>query len=393
MKRIQYIENNENLGILYDWNFIRKEYKKLKCPNIFYNPCKIPFEHCKYFVGISQRSVGKTTNFLLLGLIMHEYYGTQIQYLRQNEDQIAPMRTSTLFDAIIENGYIQKITKGRWNFIHYEKRKWYYCNLDDNGYITEQSSDYVCSMLSVYDHAKYKSGYNAVKGDLIIFDEFIGDFYYQDEFVDFCDLVKTIIRDRQSPVICMIANNTDKESQYFSEMEIYDEIRQLQAGQSTEVTTVQGTQIYIEYITVNAEKQKMLDKLNNLFFGFNNKRLGSITGKDWAIKPKQRIPDDKYTYVINNLFIYHNNRYIRLDIVDNEKLGLCMYVHYATRVYDDSIILTVSDRTDNRYFNALGTRKIRNLIRDMYDSNRIYYASNDCASFFENYYRNCTKMY
>lgn len=390
---IEYIDNNENLGIKYDWKLIRREYKRLKCPEMFYNPCKLPFERCKYFVGFSQRSVGKTTNFLLLGLVMNWLYGTQIQYLRQNGDQIAPMRTSTLFDAIIENGYIKKITRDRWNFIRYDRRKWYYCNLDENGYIVEQSPDYVCSMLSVYDHAKYKSGYNAVKGDMIIFDEFIGDVYYQNEFVDFCDLVKTIIRDRQSPVICMLANNTDKESPYFSEMEIYDTVRSLQAGQNTEVTTVLGTQIYIEYITVNSEKQKIVDKLNDLFFGFANKRLGSITGKDWAIKPRQHIPSGDYKNIMTNLFIYHNNRYIRLDIVLNDDLGICMYVHYATHTYDDSVILTVSDRTDNRYQYGLGTRRIKNLIMDMYHQNRIYYSSDDCASFFENYYLNCQKRY
>lgn len=387
---VKYIEDNQSFGIQYDWKLIRKAYKELKCPSVYYNPCKCPLESCKYFVEFSQRSIGKTTNWLLLGIIMHLLYGTQIQYIRQTTEEITPKISWSLFLAITENDYVFKLTKGRWTNIIYDKRKWYLGRVGSDGVtIEERAKEPFCYMLNVRDHLKYKSGYNAPKGDLIIYDEFISDIYYPDEFVMFCDLTKTIIRDRRSPIVVMLANNTDKESPYFSEMEIYDTVRQMIPAQSVEVTTVKGTRIYIEYISADAKKQKMLDVLNGLFYGFRNKRLGSITGEDWAIRPRQRIPEGEITDINRQLYIYHNERYIRFDIVNHETLGICCYLHWASQTYRDSYIMTLQDRTDPRYHYGLGSYEIETLIRQLRGQNRIYYASNDVAAFFDNYCREC----
>lgn len=390
---IKYIDGNVNHGIEYDWKFLFKKYKELGCPSIYYNPCKCPLASCKYFVEYSMRSIGKTTGWLLLGILMNWYYGTEIQYIRQNIEEISPKIAGTLFDAVVTNDYIVKITGGRWTAVYYDRRKWYFLKIDETGQVVERCPEPFCSMLNIKDHSKYKSGYNAPTGDLIIFDEFIGDYYLPDEFVMFCDLTKTIIRDRRSPVIVMLANTIDKESPYYSELEIYENVKTLPAGEHTTKVTERGTGIYIEYITADKQKQKILDVINSLFYGFKNKGLGSITGEDWAIKPRQRIPQGEFTYIAKNLYIWHNERYIRLDIINHESLGICMYVHWATRVYDDSMILTLHDRTDARYQYKTGTYDVESMIHKFRDQNRVYYASNDVASFFDNYLRECQKRF
>jgi len=393
VKKIEYIKGRQELGIKYDWKEIRKRYRALNCPAIFYNPCVCPFESCKYFVEFSQRSIGKTTNWLLLGMIMYTMYGTKIQYLRQSEEQIMPKVTRNMFDPILENGYIDKITEGRWNHLIYKSRRWYFAKTDNNGNIVEECPDHFCMMMSVKDNEKYKSGYNAPTGDLIIFDEFISKWYYPDEFVCFCDLVKTIIRDRLSPIVVMLANNTDKESAYFNEMEIYDEVRMLNPSEHLIKVTAKGTAVYVEYISADKEKKQRLDILNKLFFGFKNKKLGSITGEDWALSAKQHIPEGKIEVISRNLYIFNNSRLVRLDLVMHEHLGICMYAHWASRTYDDSYILTIEDRTDNRYHYRLGHSDIDHLIRGMINTNRIYYATNDIYPFIENYFMQCQKKY
>lgn len=390
LKTIKYIDNDVNHGIKYDWKAIRKEYAKLKCPKIYHNPCNNPLEDCKYFVEFSMRSIGKTTGWLLLGMIMNKMYGTVIQYMRQTETQIAIKHTKDLFSAIAANGYIEKITDGQWNSVHYNSRRWYYAKCDPMGKIVEVAPEHFMSVLVVTNSFEYKSGYNAPTGDLIIFDEFVNDFYYPDEFVHFADLCKTIIRDRLSPIIVMACNNIEKNSIYYRELEIYEEVNHLQPNETTIKTTDRGTSIFINYIDAPEQKKQHLGKINQAFFGFSNKKLGSITGEDWAIKPRQHIPPGGFINIYNNLYIKHNNRYIKLDVVLHESLGMCMYVHWATsyqsrELYTDSVILTMDDRFDNRYQFGLGNRRMRVMIQTLLESNRVYYASNDLGSFMDSY--------
>ena len=63
------IDNNIQLGIKYDWDLIFKAYKALKCPDDVYNPVpairNMIDNNTKWYIGMSKRRIGKTTNFLL----------------------------------------------------------------------------------------------------------------------------------------------------------------------------------------------------------------------------------------------------------------------------------------------------------------------------------------
>lgn len=120
-------------------------------------------------------------------------------------------------------------------------------------------------MLSIDNAENYKSSYNAPYGDLIIFDEFIGKYYYRNEFVRFNDLLKTIIRDRQSPIIVLLANTIDKNSQYFNELEIYNTVQNMKQGDSEIITSERGTNIYVEILESGVKKQKTRSIVNTLF--------------------------------------------------------------------------------------------------------------------------------
>lgn len=385
-----YIGGLEKNGLKYDWKKIRKLYKSLGIPSDFYNPTEEPLESHKYFPVFSMRSIGKTTDVILLGMCMHALYHTQIIYIRQIEEMIVPRATKNLFEVISDPqfGYIKKLTEGKYNGITYKARRWYYCNYSEDGKLLDIAPDHFMFMCSVDKANNLKSGFNAPLGDLLIFDEFINPVYMPDEFVSFCDLVKTIIRDRQSPIIFMLANTIDRESPYYHELEIYEEVRDMQPGERISKTTLDGTPIHVTYISPNIKKKSALQKVNKLFFGFQNKKLGSITGVDWSIKPKPHIPKstpEQVFYIVDNLYIMSHGRYLKIDIVQHEDLGVCGYIHWATRIHDDSIILTTDEITDKRFFYGLGPRGIQVIIAKLIAANKFYYASNDCAAFLSHY--------
>lgn len=387
---MKYIKNDKNLGIEYDFNLLKRKYKKLNCPNDVYTPLHVPFDRAKWIVDLSDRSTGKTTGWLLLGLLMFREYGTVIQYVRQRADFIAPKISGELFKAILQHGYIEKITDGEYNSVCYRSKRWFLCNRKENGEIENAMEQHFCYMLSVDKSEEYKSGYNAPTGDIIIYDEFIGKYYTQNEFVYFCDLVKTIQRERISPFIVLLANTINKESPYFNELEIYDAVQKMKIGDSDLITTERGTSIYVELLGIVMKKKEKRSVLNRLFYGFQNNALGAITGEDWAVKNYQHIPDGNAQIINSQYYILFNKKYVRLDIVNHETLGRCIYCHWATRNYDDSIIFTIENQTDTRYrFRTGGTAYSK--LWNMYKMNKFYYSTNDVGHFIEQYLNMCAQ--
>lgn len=386
---LKYINNNMQLGLEYDHKKIIEKYRSLNCPKDVYDP--VPAFRSMYenivmwYIGMSKRRIGKTTNFLLLGMIMNAMYGTHIYYIRQRDDMIAPRNSNRLFDTIIQNKYIDMITDGEYNDVFYRARQWYFCYRSDTGDIVRESPDSFCRMQSVQSAENVKSVLNDPVGDFIIYDEFIGSNVYPREFEDFFNLISTIKRLRRSAKIFLLANTIDMYHIYFKEFCIADEVQKMRAGDKVIITTQIGTKVYVERIEqpAAAKKQDEIDKV--LYYGFPNPKLSSITGDDWAIANYQHIPDGKFDYIYNKIYIKYSNKYVRLDIIEHETLGICLYAHWATHTYDDSLILTADERTDPRYIFKTGQGRLDMLFRRLFNTNRVYYATNDVGVFVESY--------
>ena len=388
MTKNPYINGDPKRGLRYDWKKIRTEYKKLGCPVEYFDPTLRPIDTAKYLTVFSRRATGKTTNILLLGMVMNKLYNTTIVYVRQAEDMIAPKNCGEMFSVIQNLDYVYKLTDGRWNGVKLYRRRWYYCNYDEDGREVERADTHFCFMCDIVQANNLKSSFADVNADYIVYDEFVNPGYIPDEFVKFCDLISTIVRQRFSPIVWLISNNTDKESPYFYEMECNDIVRALGKGESRSYTTERGTDCYVEWYSPEVQHNKsrgILDRMNELFFGFKNKKLGSITGEDWAIKPAQHIPRDEVDFLIQNVYIMNHNKYVKLDFVYHKELGVCCYCHWATKVYEDSFILTAEDRFDPRYHYGLGTGKFAKIFKKCILENRFYYASDDIYAFMKAY--------
>lgn len=381
---IKYYDDEVKKGIIYNHDFIKKEFKKLGIPKDVYNPVKLPLDAAKYFFLLSERSTGKTTNILLLGLLYNKYYGTEMIYIRKTESMIAKKELSDLFKTILEYGYISKITGGRWNSVEYFAGKWRYTLVDDSGIVVEKCPDHFMRCLAINRREEYKSSIVCPKGDFVILDEAISDRYTLNEFVHFCDLVKTVIRDRLSPFVFMLANTIDIHSEYFHEMEIYEQVQLIEVGSNSTITTERGTKIYVELIK-DAKEVKEKKLLNSTFFGFKNPKISSITGDGWAITNYPHI-ESGFTTLQHGIYIDYHGRFLELEIVEYPDKGNFILCHRATSVYDDSIIYSNAEPKDGRYRFHMGDgRGIDKFIKYCIVNHRILFQDNSCGTIFFNH--------
>lgn len=371
-----------------NWNLIWKEYAKLGIPSEYWKPNHINFNESAYKVLISERSLGKTTQLLLLYLLINEKYGDRFAYIRQKQRMITPKANGRVFTAIRENGYVEKITKGKWKDIYLYAGVWRYCNRDpETQKITEQS-DVIGYSLSVDQTELYKSNFSDDKCNLLLYDEFISSSYTDDEFENYMNLISTVGRYRPDVYIVMLANNLNPYAMYLQELGISRQVQRMQFGEHKLVTS--GTvPIYIELIsnsTFNVTtKMTLRDKLKMFRFGFDNPRLASITGShNWNLKqyphiykPLDITKDRKLIsflikldadYIKGNLYIYNHMKYIHFQ------------PYQGNRYKGDLRVYTLNAATTNRERFGTGYDHLDKLIWSVIVStNHTFFATNECG--------------
>lgn len=385
---MQYINNEIKNGILYDFKKILKRYNEI-VPRDYNFPCKIPFSKSNIHVLLSERNTGKTTNLIIIGMIMNQEYGTIIEYVRDTADAIKPLALCDLLKTINEYDYISKITNGRWNNAFYKANRWYFCNIDDNGEITEQDSTFFMHTVGVNKATLLKSSYNSPKGDIIIFDEFIGNYYRPNEFAQFLDLCSTIIRGRFSAHIFMVANTIDRTSPYFDELEIREYVDNMEKGDSDIVTTSKGTTIYISYMeSMTASKSEIKQSHNKKYFGFSNGRINAITGDGWALSQYPHIT--ARGEIITYRYFQTTSKIFRATLEYTEKLGLVVnIVPTNAEIPDDEIVYTLGEIIEPNTRYRVGYSKIDKLFIELYRRNKWYYATNSVGAYINNYIKQC----
>lgn len=361
-----------------------REYRKLGVPDGLFDPTECPLDLAKYFTIITERASGKTTNTLLYGLVCNKLFGTVVQYIRQTEQMLAPKNARNLMETIIYNGYVEKLTNGKYNNMLYKARRWYYCKYEGEE-LVEQSKDPCVVCLSVDQNEVYKSSYNAPNGDFIVFDEVCSRRHLPDEFISFCDLLSTLIRSRIDGItIWLLGNTIDRYDYYFDELEIADYMKYLQIGEHALVKTSKGTPIYIEIFS--PKKRTIKEKVNRIFFGFKNSKLNSITGEDWLIVPYQHIDrDDERDIIDRSHFIVYENNLVQLDIVNSEKYGVHVIAHKSTNKDYEGVYYTTDQLHDIRYRFRYGFSPVDRMIWTLYDRKKFFFATNTDAAIVQKY--------
>ena len=366
-----------------------KLYKSLNIPATVFNPLRDNPRAGDWNVILSPRGVGKTTNMLLLGMCQHETDGTEIQYIRQYDDMLTPSKLTDLFDVILQYHYIEKITGGRWHNVRYYRRRWYYCNIDENGDEIERDENPFMVCLGLNREHDLRSSYNAPQGDFIIVDEFMraDKLYLRDEFVILNNLLSTIIRKRTTAKIYLLANLVDITCPYLSEMGINDIVKSMKFG---DFRQLKNGETVLNICMLKPPEDGDGNKFNKYFSVWRNNKMTGITGANgvWAMKMYPHAPHSDFMivdratiecrdgYVIRELRKYSNGLYVMFYPIDEPIPERVIYSRDETKPFNKM----------RRY--GMGYTDTDKLILTLINRRRWYFSDNTTGERVETYLKN-----
>lgn len=377
---VSYYNNQPRDGIKVDWQKVRQTFKKIVSRK-YHNLIDYDFEKYAYNIWTSERTGNKSTQILLIGLIVYQMYGVQLEYIRTTEEQAVPKALSTLYNPIIENGYLQKIFGDQYNDIQYRGGYFKLIHRDDDGMPDLVSSDYITHVIINDKPDNYKSSYSTIRGDLIFFDEFVGIRPLPRVHYYFRQNLATVLRKRKHAVIFMAANNIKFNNDVYADFRIRRDIRTLDNNGDIAEIDKNGTRFYFRIIPPDKSKDKQA--FNKKYFGYaDGAGTAAITGGSWEMQDFPHIDPEwaKSDPLVRNFYIQHLGDLLRLTLIEPEKMGLICCVTPATRIYDDSRIFTVGEIRDRRYIYKCGSSSAGYaLFWNLYKKNRWYYANNECG--------------
>lgn len=357
----------------------------------YYSLNKINKKNATYNVIFGERSNGKTYATLKQALENYFDNGSQFAYIRRWSVDVQPKRMNNLFNAIIEDGYLEKLSGGKFTAIFYRTGRFYLCTYNDKGkpiYNEEDIIGYAFS-LSENEHNKANS-YPRVT--TIIFDEFLTNkIYLPDEFILFMNTVSTIVRQRTNVKIYMLGNTVNKYCPYFKEMGLTNILSMKQGSIDLYTYGDSKLKVAVEY----ADSKKKFKK-NNFYFAFNNPKLKMITGGAWELNiyphaPVKWLPKN----IIFTYFIDFNDNIYQCEII-NKDTNVFTYIHEKTTPIknpDKDIIYTLDYNPKINYnVNILKPlTDYQNKITWFYTHDRVYYQDNNVGDAINNYLKICKR--
>lgn len=357
----------------------------------YYSLNKINKKDATYNVIFGERSNGKTYATLKQALENYFDNGSQFAYIRRWSVDVQPKRMNNLFNAIIEDGYLEKLSGGKFTAIFYRTGRFYLCTYNDKGkpiYNEEDIIGYAFS-LSENEHNKANS-YPRVTN--IIFDEFLTNkIYLPDEFILFMNTVSTIVRQRTNVKIYMLGNTVNKYCPYFKEMGLTNILSMKQGSIDLYTYGESKLKVAVEY----ADSKKKFKK-NNFYFAFNNPKLKMITGGAWELNiyphaPVKWLPKN----IIFTYFIDFNDNIYQCEII-NKDTNVFTFIHEKTTPIknpDKDIIYTLDYNPKINYnVNILKPlTDYQNKITWFYTHDRVYYQDNNVGDAINNYLKICKR--
>lgn len=388
---------------------VKNEIKKLNIPKEYFKIDLDAFFRNEYNMYLSIReNAGKTTQSLILGLVLWKLYSTKTEYIRNDETQTARSSIEDLYDTVESLGYIRKLFNGKYTNVEYsvQQKCFRLIKLDDDGKLMYRSEPF-CAVHSNEMWKKYKSSYNSPKGDFIVFDEiFDTERPTYRSMTEFMNNISTIGRvgskqRRNNVHVLMLGNNTDEYSHWWDDFTIADKIKDLlDFGASFETTTDLGSTVYCKLIDLNDNKKEEIENKKIKFFGFNTPEMAQFNGTQvWAHKSYPQIPDvemlEREYKKYNKIYIHHRDRYIQLDLYRKPENGYYVFLHWAKEPKkNDCLILTATPIKKNevygfgRYNLSDKTYKILSTIYKLKCEQRWYYLNNKIGNIVEDFEKN-----
>ena len=357
----------------------------------YYSLNKINKKNATYNVIFGERSNGKT--YATLKQVLENYFsdGSQFAYIRRWSVDVQPKRMNNLFNAIIEDGYLEKLSGGKFTAIFYRTGRFYLCTYNDKGKPIYNEEDVIGFAFSLSENEHNKAN-SYPRVTTIIFDEFLTNkIYLPDEFILFMNTVSTIVRQRTNVRIYMLGNTVNKFCPYFKEMGLTNILSMKQGSIDLYTYGDSKLKVAVEY----ADSKKKFKK-NNFYFAFNNPKLKMITGGAWELNiyphaPVKWLPKN----IIFTYFIDFNDNIYQCEII-NKDTNVFTYIHEKTTPIknpDKDIIYTLDYNPKINYnVNILKPlTDYQNKITWFYTHDRVYYQDNNVGDAINNYLKICKR--
>lgn len=356
--------------------------KKVK----YYSLDKIKAKDATYNVIFGLRSNGKTYACLKEGLKGYINNKKQFAIIRRWKEDFVGKRGQAMFEALVSNGEVAKLTGEEYDSIVYYASKWYLGKRQEDGKVVRCEDPFCFGFaLSDVEHDKSTS-YPDV--NMIVFDEFISRIgYLTDEFVLFINVISTIIRGRTDCKIYMLGNTVNKYCPYFKEMGL-NHIAKMQPG-DIDVYTYGDSALRVAVEYAEPLKKSKKDD-NSYFFAFDNPKLKMITTGAWEINIYPHLPI-KYRPkdVLFNYFLCFNGSVLHCEIIYSDGV-VFTYIHDKTTPIKDperDIIYTTDAHAGFNYRRNI-LKPVDNLdkkILKYFRDYKVFYQNNEVGEIVRNY--------
>lgn len=311
--------------------------------------------------------------------------------LRVYDEDFKQGRAGGMFNGVPKD-FIKEITKGKYNEIVYKSNKWYlsfYNDKDDKHY---PSNSPFCHRVHILNAG---SSFQFPEIKLILFDEFIRNENYPNEFEDFQTVLSTLIRLQTDVQIFMCGNTINSHSIYFTEFGIKN-VTKIPQGQITLYQYGVSSQLALEYCG-NAKKIKVN---NDIYFPFKNSASQMITKGAWQLSmfphlPCRYAPKD----ILLSYFIIFEENIYQCDIVNvyDEDIKDNMeftFIHRKTTPIKNEttdIVYSVEEKGLINWSKNLlkPTLEIHNAILKYWKANKIFFQDNLVGDSISAYIRLC----
>ncbi len=356
----------------------------------FYSLKNILSKNAQYNIIFGERSNGKTYSVLKYALERYVKNNEQLAIVRRWQDDFTGKRGLTMFDSLVNNNEISKLTDNKWNGVYYYGSRWYLCRYEKDGKRIVNDTPFAFGFsISSMEHDKSTSYPDITT---ICFDEFLTrTSYIPDEFILFMNVISTIIRHRTNVKIFMLGNTVNKYCPYFGEMGL-THIKDMKQG-DIDVYKYGDSKLLVavEYCSPNKS-----GKESDLYFAFNNPKLAMITGGVWemAIYPhcpvKYKPKEILFTY-----FIDFDNELLQCEIVNHDGKIFTFIHRKTTELKNPDKELIYSTNFDYR---PNWKRKINKPINDLekkiayfFANDKVFYSDNEVGEIVRNYLVWCNK--
>lgn len=354
----------------------------------YYSLKRILERNATYNMIIGERSNGKS--YSVHEYAAEEFYknGGQLAVVRRWQDDFTGKRGAAMFDGIVNSGALERITKGEWTGIYYYSSRWFFCRYEDGKRVVNEIPFAYGFAITSQEHDKSTS-YPNVK--TILFDEFLTrSMYLPDEFVLFCNVISTIVRQRTDVKIFMLGNTVNKYCPYFKEMGL-KHVQQMKQG-SIDVYKYGDSRltVAVEYCKEGAE-----GKPSDFYFAFDNPKLNMITGGAWEIDIyphcpcKYRPKDVRFRF-----FIEFDASILQCNVICLDS-GYFLFIHEKTtpiKYPDRDLQFTLNETSHRRNIRRNILKPEDNLgikIAWFFKNNRVFYQDNDIGEVVANYLKCC----